>query len=458
MKYVVFLLEIMLVMPLATMLREGRIKTEHFWIGTTIAIFLPTVVVETMFALYSWQGYSGHTPGFQLAICDFAILAAYLNLPKQHSPLPVRLGMGLYFLCVLASIAQAQLKIPVLFYAWQLLRIFAAYYVVARASEDPRVVDAIQKGLAIVFVFEAIYSGYQKLTGLDPQPNGTFVHQNYFGIVANLALIPLIARCLAGPTPWLYRAGAIAGAFIAVVTASRATLGLFILGAVLVFIYSLIKGSAGRAMKIGMIGLVLMIPMVPIGIASMQYRASTIDPYEDYDERGAFMDAAAMMVHDHPLGVGSNNFVIAANVDGYYDAAGVAPTSGSRSAHVHNIYYLTAAEIGYPGLAALLVIVGQSLWLVVGRLRKAKDPGLVLGGLGIGIAVMFIHSAFEWALSTVILQYDLAFALGMAAGTAKYLSRRSKRRDEPAPVTPEPAAPAPEPAPPVRVRRAPRLR
>src|SRR3546814_13622637 len=62
------------------------------------------------------------------------------------------------------------------------------------------------------------------------------------------------------------------------------------------------------------------------------------------------------MWNDHPMGVGANQYVVTANADGYSERAGVTWSYASRSTNVHNMYLLTGAELGWIGLASLILL------------------------------------------------------------------------------------------------------
>src|SRR5258706_13265829 len=70
------------------------------------------------------------------------------------------------------------------------------------------------------------------------------------------------------------------------------------------------------------------------------------------EARTAMQDAAALLFSTHPLGVGANNYVLAANAYGANAAAGLSWTE--FAAFVHNAYLLVAAETGFLRLASLV--------------------------------------------------------------------------------------------------------
>ena len=145
------------------------------------------------------------------------------------------------------------------------------------------------------------------------------------------------------------------------------------------------------------------------------------------DERAIFNDVSAMMLADHPFGIGANNYVVVA-ISGYSERAGV-PWS-SAVAIVHNVYWLTAAEAGYFGLMALVL-----LWLqiMIASLRcgwkSTQDfRGDMLLGLGVTLLVVGLHNAYEWVFLVNNVQYLFGVTAGLVAGLAEQLGYWRVRR------------------------------
>ena len=169
------------------------------------------------------------------------------------------------------------------------------------------------------------------------QTSGTFGHQNSLGLVSYFVTLPFFALLLAGQRGWQPAVTPLAGAIIAVLTASRATLGLTGIGFVAVFVLSALRRWTHRKALVSLVGAIAIAVLIPLGLSSLERRFTVAPISDDYDERAAFEKAAAMILVDHPMGIGANNYVLIANTHGYLDRAGVTPTRGSRSAPVHNI-------------------------------------------------------------------------------------------------------------------------
>ena len=140
-----------------------------------------------------------------------------------------------------------------------------------------------------------------------------------------------------------------------------------------------------------------------------------------------------MIFSDHPMGVGANNYVIVANVQGYSVRAGVAATRNSLSANVHNAYLLSAAETGYLGLVAFVLLLLRPLTVAFhcGWRSRGDQRGDLLLGLGTSLFIVYIHSFFEWGFFLFQTQYLFAMTAGLVAGLAQQLGywRRAQAYD-----------------------------
>ena len=105
--------------------------------------------------------------------------------------------------------------------------------------------------------------------------------------------------------------------------------------------------------------------------------------------------AARVIIADHPLGVGPNQYLFVANLGGYSERAGVAWNYANRSAPMHNSYLLQSrAELGLVGLIGLLTMIFSVV--VVGLKASApptsrtNDSELMIGTLAT-VVVVSIH-------------------------------------------------------------------
>jgi hypothetical protein len=166
-----------------------------------------------------------------------------------------------------------------------------------------------------------------------------------------------------------------------------------------------------------------MLAITPYVILSLEKRMMPITAVDNYDERAAFTTAAMMMLSDHPMGVGANNFVVIANSKGYFERAGVAGVLGSRSANVHNAFLLAATETGYLGLFTFILMLAHPVILAsrYGWRARGDKRGDLLLGLAFVLVLVYVHSLFEWVFFLFWFQYTFAVALGLIAGLTNQL-------------------------------------
>ena len=177
-------------------------------------------------------------------------------------------------------------------------------------------------------------------------------------MVSHFIVYPFFALLLAGERGFFAYAVSFTGALIAVLTTSRATLGFAGMGYVLMFMLSAFRGWTARKTKVMAVGAIAVALLSPLVVVSFEKRFSSNaeTSYLEPDEvRVALEKAAQMILSDHPMGVGVNHYVQAANIHGYNQRAGLDWTSSG--AYVHNVYWLVAAETGYIGFARLCYFV-----------------------------------------------------------------------------------------------------
>jgi O-antigen ligase len=152
--------------------------------------------------------------------------------------------------------------------------------------------------------------------------------------------------------------------------------------------------------------------------------------------------SARMMVEDHPLGVGANQYVVVANTSGYSQRAGVAWNYSSRSAPVHNAYYLIAAELGVPGVLAFVALLGGFILLGFRALRTRAhdDSAELVPGLLATMIVVAVHISYEWVFMHFILHYLFAIAAGMLVGV-RMLAKTGRASVQAPDARPTPLAP-----------------
>lgn len=409
------------VLPLSGWLRQNPNKAPTVWVLFGLLPFILGSLHLTV-APISWAGWPGYVQGAEISALDALAIAVYFSLPRggRHS-LPFRLSMALYFIAVLLSALQAQVPIASLLYAWQLARMFLLYAVVAKACADDRFAPAVLKGMAIGLCLEVPVEIWERFVKGEVQATGSFGHENLTGLISHFAVFPLLALFLGTRSGRLPPVGLLSGMVIAVLGASRATLGLAGIGYVELFLLSAWRQWTPRKANLLLMGLGVAALVTPFAWLSLEHRFAAKPLSQQYDERAAFDRAASMMVSDHPLGVGANQYVVVANTQNYNTRAGVVWTSGS--ANVHNVYRLVQAETGYFGLFAFVLLLSRPLItaFICGWRARTDWRGDLLLGFGTALLVVYLQSFYEWVFVAYPTEYLFAIDSGMIAGLAQQL-------------------------------------
>lgn len=422
MKWLFLILALVAILPLAEWLRRTPSQTGKIWILVGV---LPFVLepLHLFMAVVSWPFWPGYVKGIELSAIDLLAGAIFLSLPKDRRPAAFRVPAAAYLFAVMLSSLQSNVPLATIFYPVQLLRMYFLFSVVARSCSDVRVAPALLQGMGIGLCLETCVVIWQRFALGELQTPGTFGHQNGVGLVSHFVVFPFFALLLAEKRGWQPFVVPLAGVLTALLTVSRATLGLGGFGYAVVFTLSAIRKWTFRKGILGLAGAISIAALVPLAIFSLESRFAINPLSDDYDERAAFESASAAMLSDHPMGVGANNYVVVANSQGYNGRAGVAPTAGSSSAQVHNVYRLVSAETGYFGLFTFVVLLMQPLIVafVWGWRNRGDLRGDILLGMGVSLLIVYIHSFFEWVFVTYYLQYFFAFQSGLIVGLARQL-------------------------------------
>lgn len=372
-------------------------------------------------ALVNWAGWPGYAKGIVLSLLDTLAMAILVTSAAPFRKLPLAGVFVFYLLAAMLSVAVSTLPMSSAFYVFQLVRVFLVFAAVASFAGQPGAVRWLCFGLALGATFQAVMTIDQRMSGA-VQAAGTMGHQNLLGLMLHFVTLPLLALLLAGERSKLIMTGVVAALLAVALGASRGAIGFVAIGLALLFLLSLVRRSTPHKWKITGLAVLAMAVVVPITISSFHERFASRPIYDGPDgERLAFERAAKAMWNDHPLGVGANQYVVTANSDGYSERAGVTWSYASRSTNVHNMYLLTGAELGWIGLASLVLLFA---WPVLRGLsfafRHRKDPrGDVVLGASIAIFVTALHGIVEWIFVTGHAQYVFAISMGIIAGNIR---------------------------------------
>lgn len=425
----IFLAALLLLVPMVAVLLRSRpayIVQACFVLGA-LPFFLN---LHLYVAPISWAFWSGQVKGIEVSVVD-ALAVGILVASRAHlsTPLAMKIFFAVYVAGLAVSTFAGQLVEPSVFYAWQLMRAVLVYLAVSRASATyPRAAFALIAGMGFSVLFECVIATWQYVDG-SAQAGGTLGHRTMIGMMSYSAVMPAFALFFAGFRRAFALAIIVAGAVIAYVGASRGTITLYGVGLLITLMLSLRHKVTARKLVIGLAAIALLAVSAPVAKLAIS-RRSTEDIQSSNQERGELIDAAMMIIAEHPLGVGANNYVLVANIGGYSERAGVSWFHKSRAEPVHNSYLLVLAELGWIGLiglVGLLVSVIALGWRSLRQLPRGDLSDLIVGVLG-GVIITSIHSAFEFVPMAFTMHYMFAMDFGLLTGlTAVALRVRRER-------------------------------
>lgn len=432
MKYILVFVGLICLLPFASWLRRNPQNMKFVWLIIGALPFVLSTGPHPLFvALISWATWPGYVKGVEISLIDMIALAIYFSQPRTHHRLPFRLSMAFYFAAVLLSILVAHIPMAALFYAWQLARMFLVYSIVSNAcASDDRAALALMTGMTIGLWIAVGFAAWQRLDLDALRAGGTVGEKNLFGFMAHFVGMPWFALLLAGQRGKLPYLAPLGTALTGLLTVSRAALGLTAIGMSLLFLVSVARKWTPRKTRIAILCAIALLVLVPMAISSLDLRFKGHLPQGGYDERAAFERAAMLIIARNPLGIGANNYVIVANVRGYDEEAGVAPTPTSLSTNVHNVYLLTASELGYLGLVTFVIMLLRPMFVALhcGWRNRGDSRGDLLLGLGVALLVIYIHSLYEWIFLLFSSQYLFAMITGLVAGLAQQLGYWQRTR------------------------------
>src|SRR5262249_38803482 len=152
-----------------------------------------------------------------------------------------------------------------MFYAWQIVRMFFLYIIVARACEDRSVPQALLMGLAIGIWVEVGASLLERLSGT-LQTGGTVGDKNLLGLMIHFGGLTWFSLLLSGRKGIAPILAPIGSAATAVLTVSRAAIGLTMSGMALIFVVSALRKWTRRKAIVAISSAAVFLVLFPIAI------------------------------------------------------------------------------------------------------------------------------------------------------------------------------------------------
>lgn len=416
-------------MPLVAWLARGSARWRERFLF--FGVYSSVIGDSTNVNFFSMESYRGPDRGFELSLTDLVLLPLLTCLGRRRARLPGVIWCGLAYLgCCLIGTAEAPMKLVAFFTLFKVLKLYLLFYIVARLlaeGTDWRAIPRAYVAIALTVAFIAVRQKY--LMGLYRIP-GPFDHSNtiplYLNLILGVILLWLAAdRPRSGWTP-AGLLGCLGILFAIAATQSRAgiALSMMVTGGSLCISNLFYPSRQVRGLTALVI---LLVALGAVKVADTLIERIRSAPEASELAREEFNYAADLMAADRTFGVGLNSFSLVLTNDSRYNEHIVVMANEEQAGVCHHIYRLTAAELGRPGLAALLYLYAYMLWLNAwGFLRLPNPARALLAGAFLGSLALHLSGFLEWAFRISPVAYQYCFSSAMTAGLWGRYARANK--------------------------------
>ena len=364
--------------------------------------------------IVSYEFYRGDARGIEITLEDIVAAILALAIPPTGRPSSFRFLRGAYYVAFLVSLPASPLPLFSMFSLWKLARMYFVFAIAERVASRPDRAAALVTGLASGVVYETILVLDQRYHQGLMRASGNLLHPNSLGMALNLVFPTSLAILLAGQggrLAWV----TVGGAILAVIMSlSRGAMMMALAAAAFVYFGSVARKLTSRKIVVAVVG-VTGILIVLVKALDTIIERFTMAAASSEEARHHFEAAAKMMLADHPLGIGVNAFSHVLDKFGYADRAGV--DAVDRDGIVHNIYWLTAAETGYLGIAAYAALLFVPLFIALRCAMRHRDDvrADVLLGISAGLLVTYVQGKAEWIARQTTMSYLFFLMLALIA-------------------------------------------
>jgi len=411
------------------------------WLGITykwaerglvgIAFLSTAFLIDINF--YSMEIYRGDSRGYEIGLTDWIMLSLLIVMltskrwkNKKITLLPPNSGLlAVYLAIAIISVYVAYVQIYAGFGLLKILRglmVFVVAYNYLQDEEDLRFIIGV---LALIVIIEFVMVIDQRLSGMY-RAKGSTPHSNTLAGYINMINMLFFALLLGDKSrPTLYWIVLGLGSLIVLASFSRGAMMAMIVGYLIVIVLSYKNKFDMR--KNGILALMLLLAM-PIAI---DVGPRVIDRFLNASEasgasRKLANVAAAAMADDHFFGVGLNNYSHAINETHYIEHIDSIVDRGI----VHNIYLLHASEMGWIGMIAFCLVIGNFLRLGYRSISASSSElaSNVAIGLTTAIVVLSMQGSLEWFFRQTYITIEFFMFAGFLVAIPKVSVATNRQR------------------------------
>ena len=421
MKYLIFLIAFMGVLPLGYVLAMNSKYIRYAF----FAVLLPVMMFnQVSINFFSHETYRGTSRGMEVSLV-YLIAAAMLIamlLHYQRKPLLPDAGSKIYwiyFLLCLPSFANADNTLYSWFELWKMIMMYVVFLCAWYYLYWTRDFNTVMICFGIVAGATFLTVVWQHVKGIH-QANGFFPHQNSMGMYMCLVAPVFFAYYFnrnKGWKRWLFAGFFLAASAACMRTYSRGAMVCLPIGCAITTLLSLRYQFHFRKIQILMpifllcfFGALLLLPNIIKRFESA--------PKESLMTRQYLAASAWNMMKDKPFaGVGLNNWGIKINppypyCEYRYGNKRIA--KDFKEGIVETSYLLVGAECGFLALAAFLSWLGYYYVAACKLVKKLRRTNLFYIPAGIvgGLTAVYLQSTLEWVMKQQVnfIQMMILFA------------------------------------------------
>lgn len=353
----------------------------------------------------------------------------------------------LWVLLILVS-AISLMGSPVAYYGLftlhKLIRGYLIFWVVVNLVRDRKDVEAVVYGVMAAVILQTWIVVFDKYVTkkVVNRSVGAFPHPNTLAMYIDLIIPMVLAVLLAGEFPksktkWAVMA-ILGGLLCVVFTKSRAAL--VIVGGSLagVTFLSILLKPSGKKIGIALAGF-LVIDIMGVFAAPKIIERFQKAPEASEMTRVYFNNAARAMANDKLFGMGLNSYSWAlANTDYYWyvyaeerdevkdeEEFRESRKGQSRLGTAHHIYYLFAAETGWPGMIIFILFIAKYYIHNLVLLFRTRDDyyQAILLGLFIGFSTLHLQGLLEWIFRQTQVFFLFCVLSGLMVATGNIMKQ-----------------------------------
>jgi hypothetical protein len=435
--------------PAVTMLLYALPRYHRFLLG--LMAFATCHIKKPFYMEVFFVNYRGVDRGFGVTVPDLLFFGFFLWLVtggSKHKVIwwPYNTTLWLLFIAAcMISLMHSAVPNYGLFSLHKFIRGFVFYWVVVNLVRTKEDVQAVVAGVMAAVLFESVMVIWDKYVTkrVVNRSVGSFPHPNTLAMYVDL-IIPMVLSVLLADgfskrqTKWA--AAAILGGILCVIF-SKSRASLLIMGAALgmATCVSILIKPTSRKVIIVLLGF---LAMDVIGVMAAPKIIARFEKAPEASEmtRVYFNMAARAMAQDKLFGSGLNSYSWMIEHTDYYwyvypdaleeekdlEAFRESDKGISRLGTAHHIYYLFAAETGWPGMVVFIFFIA-SLYLrnLVLFLRSRDDYYQAVAlGLLIGFSTLHLQGLLEW----IFRQTPVFFLFSLLSGLMVAIGNISRER------------------------------